>query len=104
MCIDFKLKVKKQLLLNINLFFFIDIPSKPGAPEPVDWDVDRVSLKWAPPKSTGGAPITGYIVEQRDKTTGVWEEALTTTVSEREILIFKILYLKVFRNSYLTCK
>lgn len=58
-----------------------DVPSKPGVPEPVDWDVDRVQLKWAPPKSTNGAPITGYIVEAKEKGSTLWDEVLTTSVS-----------------------
>ncbi|XP_011700590.1 PREDICTED: twitchin isoform X1 [Wasmannia auropunctata] len=55
-----------------------DISSKPGTPELEDWDVDRVDLKWEPPKDTGGAPITGYIIEKKEKPSSQWEEALVT--------------------------
>lgn len=44
-----------------------------------DWDVDRVDLKWEAPKNNGGAPITGYIIEKKEKY-GSWTEALVTTV------------------------
>lgn len=58
-----------------------DIPGKPGTPIIEDYDVDRVDLKWEAPKQTGGAPITGYIIEKKEKFAPNWEEILTTTVS-----------------------
>ncbi len=42
-----------------------DEPGKPGTPVVADYDTDFVQLKWDPPKSDGGAPITGYIIEKR---------------------------------------
>uniref|UniRef100_A0AC34RIM6 Twitchin n=1 Tax=Panagrolaimus sp. JU765 TaxID=591449 RepID=A0AC34RIM6_9BILA len=51
-------------------------PDKPGTPEPTDWDVDHVDLKWNPPASDGGAPITEYQIEKRSKY-GRWEPAIT---------------------------
>lgn len=56
----------------------VDIASKPGTPEFEDWDVDRVDLKWEPPKNNGGAAITGYIIEKREKPSTHWDECLTT--------------------------
>lgn len=54
-------------------------PGKPGIPDIVDWDVDRVDLKWEAPKDTGGAPITKYIIEKKEKY-GTWE-----TIHESEV-------------------
>lgn len=48
---------------------------EPGAPEDVridDWDEKSATLKWKIPKNDGGAPITGYIVEKKEKL-GSWE-------------------------------
>lgn len=59
-----------------------DVPGKPGIPQFENWDVDWVDLKWDPPKSTGGAPITGYIVEKKEKFGTAWDECLTTTGPE----------------------
>lgn len=42
---------------------------------PVDWDVDHVDLKWEPPFSDGGAPITGYIIEKKSKHAKEWTHA-----------------------------
>ena len=55
---------------------FPDEPGAPGRPEPTDWDKDFVDLKWEPPKNDGGAPITGYIVEKKERGTGKWIKAV----------------------------
>ncbi len=72
-------------LTSIEVIFhwfchFADPSGKPGTPEIVDWDVDRVDLKWTAPKSTGGVPITGYIIEKKERFGSNWEEILTTEV------------------------
>lgn len=51
-----------------------DEPGKTSAPEIVDYDKDFVELKWDKPESDGGAPITGYIIEKRDKYNPNWEK------------------------------
>lgn len=48
-------------------FFYTDPPAAPGMPDIVDWTENTVKLKWEPPLRDGGAPITGYIVEFKDK-------------------------------------
>lgn len=56
-----------------------DEPGAPGVPSVMDWDKDHVDLKWTPPREDGGSPITGYIVEKKDKF-GEWEKALEVSV------------------------
>jgi len=51
-----------------------------------DWDVDRVDLKWAAPKNDGGAPITGYVIERKEKLHSSWDEVLTTNVSTNHVI------------------
>ncbi|CAN8010311.1 unnamed protein product, partial [Ixodes pacificus] len=51
-----------------------DQPNKPTPPEVTDWDADHVDLEWRAPRD-GGAPITGYVVEKRNKGSPLWEEA-----------------------------
>ena len=59
-----------------------DPPEKPERPDLVNWDKDFVDLKWKKPKD-GGAPITGYIIEARDKDDRAsgWQKCLSTPVS-----------------------
>lgn len=55
------------------------VPSQPGAPEPADWSASHIELTWPEPASDGGSPITGYIIEKKDKYGPIWEKALETT-------------------------
>lgn len=49
--------------------------------EATDWDKDHVDLKWAPPKTDGGSPVTEYLIEKKDKY-GNWEKALTVPAGQ----------------------
>ncbi|XP_040159959.1 twitchin isoform X7 [Anopheles arabiensis] len=53
------------------------VPSKPGRPQPTNWSKDFVELEWAAPKSDGGAPVTEYIIQKRDKASRKWQDAAT---------------------------
>lgn len=81
---------------------FSDPPGQPGTPEIVDWDVDRVDLKWAAPKFNGGAPISGYIIEKKERFGGNWEEILTTEVKAL-IYEFSLLHLELLCLIVLLC-
>lgn len=41
--------------------------------EVVDWGKDHADLKWTKPDSDGGAPITGYVIEFKEKFAKDWE-------------------------------
>ena len=58
-----------------------DPPGKPDRPTPLDWGPDFCDLKWKPPKDDGGSPITGYVIEIRDKSRRQWKEALKTNAT-----------------------
>ncbi|XP_058812495.1 twitchin isoform X5 [Topomyia yanbarensis] len=55
------------------------VPSKPGRPTPTNWSKDFVELEWVKPKSDGGAPITEYIIQKRDKASRKWQDAATVS-------------------------
>lgn len=59
---------------NIEAKNPFDEPGKPGTPNIVDYDTDFVELGWDRPVEDGGSPITGYIIEKRDKFNPNWEE------------------------------
>lgn len=44
-----------------------DTPGQPGVPEIKDYDRDFVELQWTRPQEDGGSPITGYVIEKREK-------------------------------------
>lgn len=53
-----------------------DVPGKPQDVQVVDWDKDHMDLEWKPPISDGGAPISEYIIEKKDKS-GNWTPCAT---------------------------
>lgn len=56
-----------------------DEPDAPGRPEITDWDSDFVELQWAPPKRDGGSPITGYVIQKKEKGSPFWQNAAHIT-------------------------
>ena len=61
--IHFKTQSIEQIIRDLPTA----VPEKPGAPEAVDWSTSHVELTWKAPAHDGGTPITGYIVEKKDK-------------------------------------
>lgn len=55
-----------------------DEPGKPGKPKATDWDKHFVQLRWDAPAFDGGAPITSYIIEKKDKHSTKWQKAAET--------------------------
>lgn len=52
-----------------------DEPGKPNNVEVTDWDKDHADLKWDKPTEDGGSPITGYVIEYKDKFGTDWVPA-----------------------------
>ncbi|PRD26307.1 UNVERIFIED_CONTAM: unc-22 [Trichonephila clavipes] len=73
-------------------FVVLDEPGAPGTPEIVDWDENHVDLKWTPPKNDGGAPITGYIIEKKERYGPGWEPCLTTQSPKPEAKVEGLQY------------
>lgn len=49
-----------------------ETPCAPAMPEIVDSSTSFIKIRWKEPSNDGGAAITGYYVERRDKNTGSW--------------------------------
>lgn len=73
------LKILKEERQKIIFYVhFTDEPGPPGRPEAADWDKDHIDLRWTPPLNDGGSPITGYIIEKREKDSPRWMKACET--------------------------
>ena len=57
------------------------LPGRPGKPFADDWDVDRIDLKWDPPRSDGGSAIKLWIIEKKTKF-GMWEKCAECPVPQ----------------------
>merc|ERR1740128_606419 len=62
-----------------------DEPSQPGRPNILDWGPDHCDLSWSVPESDGGAPITHYVIELKEKSLGMWQKGRVMTVQECRI-------------------
>lgn len=71
-------------------------PGKPGLPDIFDWDVDRVDLRWTAPKDTGGAPITKYIIEKKERYGAQWETIHESDVSCTLHYLARVLYILLY--------
>lgn len=58
------------------MFVSADEPGAPGKPNITDWGKDHADLSWEKPKTDGGGPITGYIVQRREKGSPYWVNAV----------------------------
>lgn len=49
------------------------VPNPPREPDIFDWTATTLSIKWKEPDSDGGSPITGYVVEYKEKLASTWK-------------------------------
>jgi hypothetical protein len=49
------------------------VPNPPRDPEITDWTETTLSVQWKAPDSDGGSPVTGYVVEYKEKTATQWK-------------------------------
>ena len=60
----------------------IQPPGAPDAPVVEKIDDKAAFVTWSPPESTGGSPITGYILEKRDTAKDRWVKVTRGTIKE----------------------
>lgn len=53
-----------------------NVPNAPKNPEVVDWTETAITIQWQAPDSDGGSPITGYVVEYKEKAASQWKSFL----------------------------
>ncbi|XP_023324296.1 twitchin isoform X2 [Eurytemora carolleeae] len=62
-----------------------DEPTQPGRPNILDWGPEHCDLSWEPPESDGGAPITHYVIEMKEKSLDMWQVGRILTAEECEM-------------------
>lgn len=58
------------------------MPGPPLNVQVADVNKSSATLTWEPPEYDGGSPITGYVIELRDRGSIKWEPAMTTPAHE----------------------
>lgn len=72
--------------LFLKISFTLAAPSRPKGPLKVsDVTKNGCKLKWDKPEDDGGKPITGYLVEKLDTSTGRWVPVGRTTEPEMDV-------------------
>ncbi|CAL1540886.1 unnamed protein product, partial [Lymnaea stagnalis] len=64
-----------------------DAPPAPGNPKSEGTTEDSITISWTPPKKDGGAPITGYVVEKREKGDSKWTKANIADIPDTEFQV-----------------
>lgn len=59
---------------------FLAPPGPPGIPHSVETNTDSITLSWTKPRSDGGSPITGYVLEKRKIGDDKWTRATNVTI------------------------
>ena len=75
-------------LIHVSILFFKpDVPGKPGTPEIADVTSTSLTIKWKPPDTDGGSPITNYVVEQSERFSPRWNKISSDNLTECEFTI-----------------
>jgi len=59
-----------------------DVPDPCGQPDILDWGPNFAEMAWTPPASDGGAEITHYVIEMKEKNMNHWVEGKKLTAKE----------------------
>ena len=76
---------------------FSDIPDYPHHLRIISISEDSVTIEWSAPTSTGGTPVTGYVIEKRESHQHHWSHVTTTSALTTS---FKIQYLQPSMSYY----
>ena len=65
------------MLIFCSFLLFSAVPSAPRDFRGTDITSSSTTLEWKAPEKDGGAPITDYLIERREKTYGSWRPEAT---------------------------
>ena len=83
-------KVEEKKIDITSYVFVIDPPAATGMADIVDWSENMVKLKWDALLRDGGAPITGFIVEFKDRFGTAFTKAVVTQGPKSEAVVPKL--------------
>lgn len=63
-----------------HYYFPTDVPGAPGKPDITNITRSTITIKWSPPYSDGGSPITNYILEKREAFAVRWVKATNRSI------------------------
>ena len=67
------------------------MPEAPSKPEVTAVDRTKITISWSPPKSDGGSPITGYIIEKKETSSTRWTKAVRDSVSDTTLTVKELI-------------
>lgn len=53
------------------------VPNPPTDADIFDWTETTLSVQWKAPESDGGSPVTGYVIEYKEKMASTWKSFVT---------------------------
>lgn len=74
--------VQNGQTLTIPTVCVLDVPEAPSKPQVAEVKATSVTLKWRPPGSDGGSPVTGYVVQKKERLALRWTPVNTTPVGD----------------------
>jgi hypothetical protein len=100
---DFRICAENQYGVSVPAYtsepikakYPFDPPGAPGAPRDLSSSSDSITVQWLRPRSDGGSPIIGYVLEKSTETGG-WSKACHSTISD---LTYRVVSLEE-NNSY----
>lgn len=63
------------------------VPSAPGAPDVSNVKATSMTVTWTKSISDGGSPITGYVLEKCDASTGRWVPVNRVPLRETSLVV-----------------
>ena len=73
-------------MTSILFLFFADVPGAPEKPTVSDIDSSKMTVTWTEPSDDGGSPVTGYILERKEKTATRWTKVTKQPISETTLI------------------
>ncbi|XP_052800015.1 twitchin-like isoform X4 [Mya arenaria] len=64
-----------------------DKPSAPGTPKCKTTTEESITLTWSPPKKDGGNPISGYVLERKEKGDNKWTKCSFADIPDTEFTV-----------------